>query len=294
MIPTFTVIAPGWALSVQDRGRWGYASLGVSSSGAMDSEAAALANRLVGNVPDAALLESAGGLHLRADTAMVIAVTGARVPLSVGGQAQGCDAVLHVAAGSDVVIGMPPPHFGRWAYVAVRGGLIVNQVLGSCSWDTLGRLGPPPPVAGERLMVGEEPQGRLTVDLAPCAPWATDRVAVRIWPGPRREQLGDDLWARLVASHWRVGVDADRVGIRLDGPVLLSAYVHTLPSEGLVAGAIQLPGDGRPIVMMRDHPTTGGYPVIAVVDPRDLGELAQRQAGEGIRMVPVSRGRKPL
>jgi len=170
----------------------------------------------------------------------------------------------------------------------------VAPVLGSRSWDSLARLGPPPLAAGTVLAIGNHTAGRVLVDQAPVAPLVQDDVVMRVWPGPHLHVFHHDAWHLLTTQRWRVEVGSDRVGTRLHGAALERRGADDLPSQGLVTGAIQVPADGRPIVMMRDHPTTGGYPVIAVVEPRDLDLLAQRQPGEGVRMVPVNTGRTAL
>ena len=289
-----TVLEAGWATSTQDLGRPGWAHLGVARAGAMDPASATLANRLVGNPQTDAVFETAGGLRVRAERSLAIAVTGARVPVTVDGRPAAWDAPLMVGAGAEVVLGHPSPGCGRWAYVAVRGGLDLVAELGSRSWDSLGGLGPVPPRPGQRLGIGPEPEGAMLVDLAPLAPLPTGMLSIRLWPGPRSAALSTDQWRRLTSVAWRVGADSDRIGLRLDGPATSREGADDLASEGLVPGAVQVPRDGRPIVMMRDHPTTGGYPVVAVVDPEDLAALAQRQPGEAVLLVPVSRGRLSL
>jgi len=289
-----TVLEAGWATSSQDLGRPGWAHLGVARAGAMDPASATLANRLVGNPQTEAVFETAGGLRLRAERSLAIAVTGARVPVTVDGHPAPWDAPVLMRAGADVALGHPPLGSGRWAYVAVRGGLDLAAELGSRSWDSLGGLGPTPPRPGQRLGIGPEPDGAMPVDLAPLAPLPAGILSIRVWPGPRSAALSPDQWRRLTTAAWTVGADSDRIGLRLDGPATTRAGADDLASEGLVPGAVQVPRDGRPIVMMRDHPTTGGYPVVAVVDPEDLASLAQRQPGEAVLLVPVSEGRRSL
>jgi len=289
-----TVLDAGWATSSQDLGRPGWAHLGVARAGAMDPASATLANRLVGNPQTQAVFETAGGLRVRAERSLAIAVTGARVPVTVDGHPAPWDAPVLVRAGAVVSLGHPPSGGGRWAYVAVRGGLDLGTELGSSSWDSLGGLGPTPPGSGQRLGIGPDPGGAMLVDLAPRAPLPTGMLSIRLWPGPRSAALSPDQWRRLTSVAWTVGADSDRIGLRLDGPSTTRAGADDLASEGLVPGAVQVPRDGRPIVMMRDHPTTGGYPVVAVVDPEDLAALAQRQPGEVVLLVPVSQGRRSL
>lgn len=265
MTVALTVVAPGWASTVQDRGRPGYAHLGVPASGAVDPGLAALANRLVGNPPDAAVIETSGGLVLEAARAVLVASTveGVAHPLVQGAR-------LHV----------PADHQRVWHYVAVRGGIDVPAVLGSRSTDTLSGLGAPPLRSGERLPVGPDPGGEIGVHRAPLRPIAGHRL--RVTPGPRVDWFDPEALALLATAEWTVTATS-RVGVRLAGPTLGRIVTAELPSEGLVRGAIQVPPDGAPVMMLADHPTTGGYPVIAVVDPDGVAQVAQTSAGHRVR-----------
>jgi biotin-dependent carboxylase-like uncharacterized protein len=282
------VVSPGPLATIQDRGRRGYAALGVGTSGAVDAPALALANRLVGNPLDAAGIEvTMGGLVLELDAPAMVALTGARVEVTVtGGPPLGHDAPSTLPAGVRIALGRPPT--GLRTYVAVRGGLAVAPVLGSRSYDTLGRIGPPPLRAGDRLPVGADPGTPIDTEVAPVR--TLDAAApIRLWPGPRADWFADSLDV-LTAAAWTVRSDSDRVGARLEGPALRRTRADELPSEGLVTGAIQVPHDGRPIVMLADHPVTGGYPVVAVVDPGDLSRVAQARPGAVLRFTTHRRG----
>lgn len=282
------VVAPGPLATIQDGGRVGYRAIGVGEAGAADGAALALANRLVGNEPGAAGIEvTMGGLVIELRALTVIAVTGALTDATVtGGPPLGHDAPAAIPAGARVALGTP--RVGLRTYVAVRGGIDVAPVLGSRSHDTLGRLGPAPLGAGDVLVVGPDPRTPIATEVAPVA--AVDPTApVRIWPGPRADWFTDSLGA-LSARAWLVRADSDRVGVRLDGAPLRRARDEELPSEGLVTGAIQVPHDGRPIVMLADHPVTGGYPVVAVVDPADLAIVAQARPGTPLRFTTHRHG----
>jgi biotin-dependent carboxylase-like uncharacterized protein len=276
-----TVLAPGPLATVQDLGRPGWSSIGVTRSGAADRAAHALANRLVGNDAAAATVEvTAGGLRVRAANAHLVAVTGAPVPVTVDGRAGPMSAPFPVRAGAELVLGIPVA--GLRSYLAVRGGVAVHPVLGSRSTDTLSGLGPAPLRAGDELPVGDLAAGEPFVDVAPVARPA-DRPVLGVLPGPRRDRLADDAWALLTSAEWTVGSDSDRVGLRLAGPVLRSAGAGELPSEGLVPGAVQVPPDGAPVLFLADHPVTGGYPVLAVVRTADLPAVAQLRPGDRVR-----------
>jgi biotin-dependent carboxylase-like uncharacterized protein len=281
-----TVLAAGPQTTVQDRGRPGWASIGVTRSGAADRAAAGLANRLVGNDPSAAVLEAtAGGLGVRAERTLLVAVTGAPAPVTVDGRPAPFDAPLTLRPGQVLVLGMPP--VGLRTYLAVRGGVDVPPVLGSRSTDTLSGLGPARLAAGDRLPVGTLAAEEPFVDVAPVgAP--SSRPVLGILPGPRRDWLTPDAWTALTGEEWTVSPDSDRVGLRLSGPVLELASTEELPSEGLVPGAVQVPPDGAPVLFLADHPVTGGYPVLAVVRSSDLPAAAQLRPGDVVRFRAAS------
>ena len=275
---TLTVARAGALTTIQDRGRTGLAHLGVPRAGPLDRPAAALANRLVGNGPDAALLEvTGGGLELTTDAGAWVAVTGAPVPVDVDGAGRGCDRAEWLPPGGRLRLGAPTT--GVRSYVAVAGGIAVRPVLGSRSTDTLAWVGPPRVEDGHALPVGV-PEG-------PPAPLDTPRPPrpgpVRVSPGPRADWFAADALARLCASAYTVAADSNRVGLRLDGEAPVRVRDEELPSEGMVLGAVQVPPGGQPVVLLADHPPTGGYPVLAVVHPDDLWLCGQLRPGERLR-----------
>jgi allophanate hydrolase subunit 2 len=162
--------------------------------------------------------------------------------------------------------------------------VLIEPVLGSLSSDVLGRIGPPPLLAGAHLWLGHRDVAPITVDVAPiAAPPATDDVvSVPIVAGPRLDWCERAIDA-LTATRWTVGPDSNRVGIRLIGDRLHRRVTTELRSEPLIAGAIQIPPDGQPIVFGPDHPTTGGYPVVALVVDGGLDRLAQARPGQIVR-----------
>lgn len=263
---TLQILALGWSTTVQDAGRPGHAAIGVPPSGALDPQRRALVNRLVGNAEDAAVLETAGGLRLRASLGCTIATSA-----ELGVRALRAGAELSVDPGPDQL----------WAYLAVRGGFKFEPVLGSVSHDTLSGLGPPPLRADQVLVAGPDPATELVVDVAPVASSAGPIV---VWPGPRAEMFGVDGLRHFAGTPWRVSSEVSRIGVRLDGPKLHPTGADDLPSEGLITGSVQVPPDGRPIVMLADHPTTGGYPVIAVIDPDCVAAVAQTRPGSTLRL----------
>lgn len=275
---SFDVLAPGPLTTVQDRGRPGYAAIGVGRSGAADRRAHDAANRLVGNTEDAATLEATmGGLRMRARGYAVVAVTGAAGPLAVNGTPDGMDCTLFLNDGDELAVGTPS--FGLRTYVAVRGGVDVEPVLGSRSRDTMSDLGPPPLAAGDVLAIGDMKAQWPVTQLAP-APLPGRTVAVV--PGPRDDWFRDP--SVLFTQEWSVTAESDRVGIRLDGSAALTrARTDELPSEGMVPGALQVPPDGKPVLFLADHPVTGGYPVIGVVRHEDIPTLGQLRPGDTLR-----------
>jgi biotin-dependent carboxylase-like uncharacterized protein len=280
-----TVLATGPLATVQDRGRPGWASIGVTRSGAADRVAADLANRLVGNDASAAVLEAtAGGLSVRAERTLLVVVTGAPSAVTVDGRPAPFSAPLTLRPGQVLVLGMPP--VGLRSYVGVRGGIDVPPVLGSRSTDTLSGLGPARLSAGDRLPVGTMSAEEPFVDVAAVAA-PSSRPVLGILPGPRRDWLVPEAWTALTSEEWTVAVDSDRVGLRLSGSALERARPDELPSEGLVPGAVQVPPDGAPVLFLADHPVTGGYPVLAVVRHADLPAAAQLRPGDVVRFSPA-------
>lgn len=282
------VVDPGPLTTIQDLGRVGLAHLGVPRAGAADRGSADLANRLVGNPADAAVLETTmGGVTLRPLRAVTLAVTGATCEVRCGGRAAAHGLPLTVPAGTVVEVG--PASQGVRSYVAFAGGLVVEPVLGSRSTDTLAWVGPPPLAAGQRLPVGVPASAPAPVDAAPSTQHPRVLTLVR---GPRADWMDDDAWRALDGSVFSVGAASDRVGLRLEGPVVRRATSRELASEGMVLGAVQLPPSGQPIVFLADHPTTGGYPVIGLVGRRQLDACAQWRPGEQVT-VRVDRSLPP-
>jgi len=260
----FEVVSPGLLLTVQDRGRPGLAHLGVPPSGAADPAAYELGNRLVGNPPGAAALEATmDGPVLRFDRPTTVALTGATTP--------------EVRTVELLEVGRCVG--GVRTYVCVRGGIEVEPTLGSRSTDLLTGLGPAPLRAGDVVRVGPEPAEQPRPATVP-GPGVPDAPVLRVVPGPRDDWFSARALESLCSEPWRVSSSSNRVGIRLEGPPLERARHDELLSEGLVTGALQVPASGQPILLMQDHPTTGGYPVIAVVHSDDLwlaGQLAPRR-----------------
>ena len=281
MTGALLVEATGPLALLQDLGRPGLAHLGVSPSGAADRTAHRLANRLVGNAEGAATVEvTLGGLAVRTTTTAFVAVTGAPTTLRVDGVPTASHTTLVLRAGSRLVV-EPPPR-GLRNHLAVRGGFVVPPVLGSRSRDVLAGIGPAPVAVGDLLPVGAPTAPLPDADRAP-APTPPAALAVR--PGPRRDWFDEDAWSTLLGAAWTVSADADRVAVRLTGPVLTRAVTDELPSEGLVRGAVQVPASGQPLLFGPDHPVTGGYPVLAVLTAAAADAAAQLRPGDVVRLV---------
>ena len=289
------IIAAGPFTTVQDLGRPGYGHLGVSPSGALDHRSFRLANRLVGNPESAAALEvTFGGLRFRLARLAWIAVTGASLDVWVGDLQHAANTPLAVPANTEVRLGWPST--GVRSYVAITGGIAIHPVLGSRSTDMLSGLGQPALRAGDRLAVGTARPAPL-VDVAPVAPVGPvggrdggpdGETLLNVFLGPRDDWFEPAALTTLFHDAYRVTDRADRVGMRLAGPPLLHRIGGELPTEGVVTGSLQVPPDGQPIIFLNDHPTTGGYPVIAVVRSGDLPRAAQARPGTLVRFRRVS------
>ncbi|MFH5822716.1 5-oxoprolinase/urea amidolyase family protein [Georgenia sp. AZ-5] len=282
------VAEPGLQSVVEDLGRPGYLDLGVCPSGALDRGAAVRANRLVGNDRGAAVVETVmGGLRLTARGDQVLAVTGAPAPLTVTAP----DGAVVLRPRTDApfalrdshTLSLGPPAAGLRSYVAVRGGLDAAVVLGSRSTDTMSGIGPALLEAGAGVPVLPPRPGAVVAGPDPARDWPDGPVTLAVVPGPREDWFTPDAVARLYAAAWTVTDRSNRVGLRLDGEPLSRARTQELPSEGTVAGAVQVPASGLPVVLLADHPTSGGYPVIAVVRHADLDRLAQVRPGDALR-----------
>jgi biotin-dependent carboxylase-like uncharacterized protein len=275
-------VRPGLLTTVQDLGRPGFAHLAVPPSGAADPVSLRLANRLVGNREGAAALETTLlGVEIRLEGdgesgGRWVAVTGAEADVRIDGRAVDANRALYLATGSVLSVG--PATRGLRSYIAVAGGVAVEPVLGSRSTDVLNGIGPAPLTTGSRLPLGRPVAPPPGVDVVPGRP-LPDVTRVRLIPGPRQDWFTAEAWAVLLSARYQVTNESDRVGVRLDGPALARANTAALPSEGMVLGSVQVPTDGQPIIFLADHPTTGGYPVIAVVHPADLPLVAQARPG---------------
>jgi allophanate hydrolase subunit 2 len=172
--------------------------------------------------------------------------------------------------------------------LAVRGGLDVDAVLGSRSRDVLSGIGPAPLRPGDVLPVGGDAGKWPAAELLPAAIGRRAGSVLTVIRGPRDDRFGDAGWQQLLATEWTVAPASNRVGLRLAGaPLVALPGSAELPSEGMVAGAVQVPPGGLPVVFLRDHPVTGGYPVIGVLTRDAIDVAAQLRPGDPARFVAV-------
>jgi len=278
---------------VQDLGRIGYQAQGVPVSGALDPVALRLGNALVSNPPGAAALEimlSGPKLEVAADSVRVAAAgPGAGLILGEGSQIVPGWQSVTLARGEAFQIKLGQG--SACVYLAVAGGLAIPSVLGSLSTyvrAALGGLtgralqrGDVVPLAADRA--SDTPELRL-----PSPPAAEAARAVRIVLGPQRDYFADEALAALLGAEFVISKNADRMGMRLDGPLLRHRDGWDIVSDAIATGAIQVPGSGQPILLLADHQTTGGYPKIAVVISADLPIVGRRRPGDAIRFTAVS------
>jgi biotin-dependent carboxylase-like uncharacterized protein len=283
------VLDPGALALVQDLGRPGWAALGVSPSGALDRAALRLGNRLLGNDEGCAGLELLlGGFAARFESAAWFALTGADGPADLDGHP--VDTHRAVRASSGAVLRVGRPAHGMRSYLTVRGGLAVPAVLGSRSRDVLSGLGAEPLRAGDDLPVGDAAGPVPPVDFVPVSAPTLGPVELRAHHGPRADWFTDAAVEAFHDTEWTVSAESNRVGVRLEppatgrhaAPLLERRVTAELPSEPMVAGSVQVSPDGRPTVLLADHPVTGGYPVIAVVADASLDLLAQARPGQPV------------
>ena len=295
MTATLEILKTGPLALVEDLGRPGLAHMGVSRSGAADRRSHALANRLVANPNDRATIEVTFGgfsarVHGGGKEGVAVAVTGADADPSANGKLFGTNSIHHVRDGE--VISLGAPHSGLRSYLAVRGGIVVDPVLGSRSYDVMSAIGPRPLQVGDMLTIGEHTAEFPELDQAPVAAIAEDLLELLVVPGPRDDWFVDP--DALVHTEWIVTDRSDRVGMRLNGRPLQHRWPdRQLPSEGATRGAIQVPPNGLPVILGPDHPVTGGYPVIGVVADHDIDKVGQIRPGQHVRM-HWSRPRQPF
>ena len=296
------VTRAGFLTSVQDLGRTGFRHLGVSTSGALDSFALRVANLLVGNDEGAAGLEiTLGGLQLRFKDERIVAWCGGEFDVQIGSRALPAGHVAHLQAGDEVKFGRA--QIGCRCWLAISGGIDVPVVLGSRSTDLRGNFGG---LDGRALRDGDiVPLGknsertnvwidnlrteRIAQWSAP-QPWSQTAIAnpvLRVVRGVDWNRFNDVTIRRFTSEAFAVSTDSDRMGVRFDNPDLHRNDDGDLVSEAVAPGTIQVPSSGRPILLLGDCQTIGGYPKIAHVITVDLSIAAQLRGGDHVRFSEV-------
>ena len=276
---TLLVELPGPLSLVQDLGRPGLGHLGVSSSGSFDRRAARQANAVLANPLGSPVIESLGGLVLRAESSHAVAVTGASSDIAVDGRPAPYGRALLLRPGQVLRLGVPTT--GLRTYVGVAGGIRPASELGSAATDTLSGLGPSPLRAGDSLTAGPPPPIPDLEDVPPLV--SSGDITLDVMLGPRDDWFTPQAVRLLLGHPWQVSPDSNRIGVRLVGTNLERSRHDELPSEPCVRGSVQVAADGQPIVLGPDHPVTGGYPVLAVVADMHCDRLAQVRPGQVVR-----------
>ncbi|CAI0922853.1 Allophanate hydrolase subunit 2 [Serratia rubidaea] len=282
------ILRAGIYTTVQDLGRNGFRSLGISQGGALDAPALKIANLLVGNRADSAGLEiTLGQFSAEFTRPSWIALTGA-----------GCDALLDgkplwtgwrypVKAGQQLVL--QKPKHGMRSYLAIAGGIAVPEVLGSRSTDLRTGFGG---LEGRKLQDGDQlPLGESVNP--PGKPFGVKQLLfnnrIRALPGPEYQEFSTAARETFWRTPWQLSPQSNRMGYRLQGSAELTrTTAREMLSHGLQPGVVQVPHNGQPIVLMADAQTTGGYPRIACVIEADLYHLAQLRLGEPVHFIPCS------
>jgi biotin-dependent carboxylase-like uncharacterized protein len=277
----------GPASSVQDGGRFGAQRYGLTPSGAMDRLGLAAANCLAGNAQLAPAIEIGpygAGLTAR-DGAVRVGLSGSPRSADIGGRSVTWDTSVTIAEGETLKLGMA--RGGSFSYLAVEGGIMGEPMFGSLAVNARAGLGSPYPrplQASDELSVTAASAGterRIDLPAAAAGP-------VRVVLGPQNDEFGEDAIGLFLDSEWKLSATSDRMGYRLEGPVIKHLHGHNIVSDGTVNGSIQVPGIGQPIVLMSDRGTSGGYPKIATVITADFGRFAQIPAGTAFRFKAVS------
>jgi len=277
----------GPASSVQDGGRHGAQRYGLTQSGAMDALALAAANCLAGNALFAAAIEIGpfGAAFTAREGAVRVALTGASRNADISGRAAATGTSMTLADGETLTLGFA--RGGSFSYLAIEGGIAGEPMFGSLAVNARAGLGSPYPrplQAGDELpTAAASGMAERRIDL----PAASADAPIRVVMGPQDDEFGDAT-RLFLDSEWRISATSDRMGYRLEGPVIKHLHGHNIVTDGTVNGSIQVPGNGQPIVLMADRGTSGGYPKIATVITADFGRFAQIPAGKGFHFAAVN------
>ena len=283
------IVQPGILSLLQDSGRRGQHRIGLTNGGPLDREAFYYCNRLLGNAHNSTVIEASfGGLLLEAQVATYICVTGADMPLYINGKAQPRWEVLPVAAGDSVSLDYASN--GCRAYLGVADGLCIEPSFGSTATVMRENIGG---LDGDKLHPGDQ---------LPCAtirerkrhylplehqPHYQDTITVRVIPGYQQHHFSRLQQRRFFSHAYTVSERCDRMGYRLEGPAI-KCDIEGILSEGICFGAIQVPADGQPIVLLNDRQTIGGYPKIGAALSLDAARLTQLTPGGTVHFAPIS------
>jgi len=288
----FKVLSPGILSLIQDKGRFGFHDIGITSGGPFDSHAFNWANRLFDNKESAACLEIlVGGLLLKSQTTTQLAVTGADVPIKINDQKAVTWQTHSVKPGDKIAIGYATA--GCRAYLSVAGGIQAPLIFGSASTVIREQLGG----------LYKNGQPLQTGDILPCMPgkkttlrsvpeqfrtqFDTDVTEVRLVPGYQYDQFSQAQLDQFFNSEYKIANNSDRMGYRLEGPAIKPPS-RAMLSEGICLGAVQLPADGQPIILLCDRQTIGGYPKIGSVLSLDIAKLAQLMPGKRLQFTLIA------
>jgi biotin-dependent carboxylase-like uncharacterized protein len=295
MTASLKIIVPGLHTTIQDRGRFGFQSVGVPVSGALDFNSLAIANALVGNPLDEAALEVRyfGPTVAINSHQALIALTGTLTYLEIteDGETRSVPSYrsIRVKRGSRIVLRALID--SATAYIAVAGGFDIAPVLGSRSTYVRGGFGG---FEGRNLQAGDdiplrsESAGARDELILGTPPVLNPQLVIRVVPGPQIDHFTDKAIDIFTRCDWRIGEKVDRMGIRFEGARLEHRHGHDIVSDGIVTGSIQVPGTGQPIILLADRQTTGGYPKIATVISADLGAIGRARTGDSLRFDMVT------
>jgi antagonist of KipI len=293
-IETFEVIEPGILTTIQDMGRYGFSQFGVPPSGVLDTFSLRVGNLLVGNREREACLEiTIMGLKIKVLKEVVIAITGGDLSPTLNEEPLEMWRI-HLLVEGDVIT-FKKVQAGCRAYLAVSGGFVVPKIMGSSSTYLSGNFGG---LEGRKLRRGDI---LYTLDISPSLnklglrfpsdwiPSPEKEVLLRVIPGPQDHHFTEKGFQTFCSSSYQVTPQCDRMGVRLEGPKIerRSDVEESIISEGLISGAIQVPGDGKPIIILTEL-VTGGYTKIATIISTDLSRVAQLKPGDQVRFKPIS------
>lgn len=287
----FQVIKPGVLSLIQDGGRFGFYNLGLTNGGALDMDALRWGNRLCGNPMDAAGIEiSIGGLVLRCELSTRIAITGAELSLTINGRQQSLWRTHRVDPGDIIELGFASR--GLRAYLCVAGGIQVEPVFGSVATVTRESLGGLAGngknlCKGDLLACNPDPGNELCRVPDQARPIYANHSSLRVIPGYQQHLFSKEQQNRFFTGHYRITDKSDRMGYQLKGPGIKSSHSKLL-SEGICLGAIQIPPDGHPIILLHDRPTIGGYPKLGSLLSLDTARLTQLPVGTPVRFEKIS------